>query len=112
LPRSLLSDVLVVLTELVTNGIRYGLSSPDQRLVVDVEVADTTITLTVCQPGPGLDPDIVPVPREDGGWGLLVVDRLTTRWGVTVNDHTCVWAEFETAGRSGQSRDQRDARDQ
>jgi hypothetical protein len=48
----------------------------------------------VCDRGRGLDPTTVPQPREEGGWGLLLVQQLTTRWGIRTNDHTCVWAEM------------------
>ena len=61
---------------------------------------DDALFLYVCDPGPGLDPAIIPEPREEGGWGLVLVDRLATRWGVTTNDHTCVWAEFDLRAAS------------
>jgi len=67
---------------------------------VRVRLNDGSLTLEVCDPGHGLDPEIIPEPREEGGWGLVLVERLSTRWGVRVNDHTCVWAEFDLgAGR-------------
>ena len=100
IPGSLVSNVLIVLTELVTNSVRHGSLSPEHGVDVEIRVDQRSLTLSVCDPGPGLDPDVIPEPKEEGGWGLILVDRLSTRWGVTVNDHTCVWAEFALAGDS------------
>ena len=91
----LLSNIMLVLTELVTNSVRHGSSPPDAGVEVEVRVDQRSLFLTVCDPGPGLDPAIIPEPRDEGGWGLVLVDKLATRWGVTTNDHTCVWTEFD-----------------
>jgi serine/threonine-protein kinase RsbW len=84
-----------VLTELVTNSVRHGSSSPEHPVEVSMALDESCLSLSVCDPGKGLEPGAVPHPREDGGWGLVLVERLSSRWGVHVNDHTCVWAEFD-----------------
>jgi serine/threonine-protein kinase RsbW len=94
-PESLTDRALLVLTELVTNSILHGSAPPSQPVVVRVRLDERALTLTVCDPGHGLDPAIVPRPREQGGWGLVLVERLSSRWGVRVNNTTCVWAEFD-----------------
>ena len=101
LPRPLLDSILLVMTELVTNSIRHGRVGSEHGVEVNVRVGDRALTLEVCDPGPGLDPEIIPEPREEGGWGLVVVDRLSTQWGVRTNDHTCVWAEFDLGAAVG-----------
>ena len=62
---------------------------------MEVRINSRSVSLSVCDPGPGLDPEIIPEPSEEGGWGLVLVDQIATRWGVTTNHHTCVWAEFD-----------------
>jgi anti-sigma regulatory factor (Ser/Thr protein kinase) len=95
LPPSVLANALLVLTELVTNSVLHGPVPKDRGVDVEIRLDERRLTLSVCDPGPGLDPDIIPKPRDEGGWGLLLVDRLSSRWGVKVNDHTCVWADFD-----------------
>jgi two-component sensor histidine kinase len=95
LSRPLLDSILLVQTELVTNSVRHGGVGSERGVEVKVRVGEQTVTLEVCDSGPGLDPEIIPEPRDEGGWGLVVVERLSTRWGVSTNDHTCVWAEFD-----------------
>jgi hypothetical protein len=36
------------------------------------------------------------MPHADGtgGWGLQLVDRVATEWGVDITDTTCVWFEL------------------
>jgi anti-sigma regulatory factor (Ser/Thr protein kinase) len=85
-------DVLLVVTELVTNALLHGTGSPVLRLAggrrhVRVEVDDA---------GPAL-----PRPRSPGGgggWGLHVVASLGSGWGVVPYEGgKVVWCEL-TAG--------------
>jgi anti-sigma regulatory factor (Ser/Thr protein kinase) len=95
-PRSVVDDALVVVTELVTNSVRHGPSGAARSIVVHVTLTERSIGVRVCDPGHGLDPRTVPHPRDTGGgWGLVLVQRLATRWGIDTNDQTCVWAEFD-----------------
>jgi anti-sigma regulatory factor (Ser/Thr protein kinase) len=96
-----LQDILLVLTELVTNSVRHSPAGPERAVEVGLTIDHGMLTLEVCDPGWGIDTDIVPEPRglEGGGWGLVLVDRLSTRWGVRANDHMCVWAEFDLDDR-------------
>ena len=36
------------------------------------------------------------MPHSDGsgGWGLQLVDRVASTWGVKVDEPTCVWFEL------------------
>ncbi|MFF4305162.1 SpoIIE family protein phosphatase [Streptomyces sp. NPDC001601] len=83
---------LLVLSELVTNAVRFGTGPVTVRLVR----AGSRLTCEVGDSGNGR-------PRlrrgdllDDGGRGLHVVHKLTTRWGVRWTDTgKAVWAELE-----------------
>jgi hypothetical protein len=65
-------DALLVVTELATNALRHGGGDPVLRLSVDG--ADVRIEVFDDNPAP-------PVRRPagaDGGWGLALVDRLSS----------------------------------
>jgi anti-sigma regulatory factor (Ser/Thr protein kinase) len=72
-------DVLLVVSELITNALVHGHGAPVLRLTCDpervlIEVGDESAKL--------------PEAREPGpadGWGLHVIRQLCTRWGVS--DH-------------------------
>ncbi|MGW3965628.1 ATP-binding protein [Amycolatopsis sp. NPDC005003] len=65
-------DALLVVTELATNALRHGRGEPVLRLSVDG--GDVRIEVFDDNPAP-------PVRRpagDDGGWGLALVDRLSS----------------------------------
>jgi anti-sigma regulatory factor (Ser/Thr protein kinase) len=91
---ALLEDVLLMLSEVVTNAISHG--QADERSEVGVEVVrrGTRTTFRVTDDGPGFRPTDRPPDGDHHGFGLLVVDRLAHRWGVARSDgRTCVWFE-------------------
>ncbi len=85
----------MILSELVTNAIRHAGVRRDAKLEVVVETGDGDICGRVVDPGPGFDPEGLPDrPLHEGGFGLRIVDKLATRWGVSRNGRTEVWFEL------------------
>ncbi|CAN5878491.1 hypothetical protein BH23ACT12_BH23ACT12_09530 [soil metagenome] len=95
LSRADLFAASLILTELVTNVIRHGCSGEDDELEVDIERSAGSLRIQVTQPGPLFDPREVlrRPPKELGGWGLVMLDRLCSGWGVD-HDQNAVWAEL------------------
>jgi anti-sigma regulatory factor (Ser/Thr protein kinase) len=90
---SVVPDVRLLVSELITNSVKYGgdgrvqliLRSEDPRHV-HVEVVDQ---------GVGFVPAARARPKtEPGGWGLHMVEALTERWGVREGS-THVWFEID-----------------
>ena len=87
-------DVLVLISELITNAVRHGGAGEGETIVVHVAIAPDLLRVEVCDRGPGFVPPAVPRPRpEGGGNGLVLLARLSSRWGVASDDATCVWFE-------------------
>ncbi len=96
LPPEKLEELRLVVSELVTNSILHaGLSSND-RISLRVTVSAGSVSGRVCDPGTGFEVSSKPCPRPDlrGGWGLPILERISDRWGVERNNHTCVWFEI------------------
>ena len=51
--------------------------------------------MEVADPGRGFDPASVTGPREIGGYGLFLVKRIASRWGVDPTDGVNVWFELD-----------------
>ena len=93
-PAELLGDLLVVVSELVTNAVVHTRASGrvtvrwnGRRAVVQVDDAD---------PSPPVL--LEPVPAI-GGRGLLLVDRLSAAWGTDARpDGKSVWAALDAVG--------------
>lgn len=80
-------DVVLLVSELVTNSVRH---SNSEEIDIHVQAADSTIRVEVSDDGPGFVSD---VPRGDG-MGLMLVDKLSEDWGLRVGDRFTVWAEL------------------
>jgi anti-sigma regulatory factor (Ser/Thr protein kinase) len=90
-----LSDLELVLTEVVTNAVRHG--SPGGAVQLAATPKPAFLCVQVTDEGPGLVPSPGAMATdENGGFGLFIVERLTRRWGVTrENRRTRVWFEFD-----------------
>ncbi|HEU4319870.1 MAG TPA: ATP-binding protein [Acidimicrobiia bacterium] len=84
-------DVLLLVSELVTNSVRH---SGSEEIDVKVSTIDGHIRVEVSDSGPGFD---AADPRGDG-LGIDIVQRLAERWGYTSGDRFTVWAELERTG--------------
>jgi anti-sigma regulatory factor (Ser/Thr protein kinase) len=95
LPGEALSDAKMLLTELVTNGIRHG-ARADGWVRLIVREVDKILRIEVTDSGEMEGVPAIRPPRLDqvGGWGLQVVDSIATRWGVTDDTGRTVWCEL------------------
>lgn len=94
-----LEDVKLLVSELVTNSVKYGASGA-VRLCVEAR-SPHAVHVEVVDRGASF----VPMPRnrpaiDPGGWGLHLVQALSDRWGVH-EDVARVWFEI-ARGSSGE----------
>lgn len=91
-----LSDVELLVSELATNSVRHGGAGESAELSLELEVTDECVRLAWCDPGPGFEETLKPAPHteREGGYGLVLLDRLATTWGVQRNGSFCVWFEI------------------
>lgn len=97
LPAAVRGDVLLLLTELVTNAIRHSGVSSDQSLHVELRQWPRRVRVEVVDPGTRFT-RVTPSVRADqsGGFGLVLVDRIANSWGVGRSESgTGVWFEIE-----------------
>ncbi len=86
-------DAALLVSEVVSNSVRHaGLGATD-AIEVRVRGSRAMLHVDVIDPGPGFEPQVHP-RQDDGGWGLWILDRLATRWGVEHDDRTRVWFDL------------------
>lgn len=88
-------DLRLLVTELVTNSIRHAGLSADEAVVLRIR-AGSTVRVEVWDGGAGFTRAAqTPAQGAHSGWGLFLVERLSTRWGIERTSRTCVWAEID-----------------
>jgi anti-sigma regulatory factor (Ser/Thr protein kinase) len=89
----LMETMRLLVTELVANSVKHARAD---HVELKVLVGRTAVWIEVLDEGPGFEP----VPRDgdsrdDSGWGLFLVERLSNRWGVVRDGSaTRVWFEL------------------
>jgi two-component sensor histidine kinase len=94
-PEDIAHTLLLLSTEIVGNAVRHAGLADDQKIVFFARLRNDFARVEVADPGIGFDPDTV----ETEGFGLRLLDKLATRWGVESSRGCKVW--FEVDRRSG-----------
>jgi anti-sigma regulatory factor (Ser/Thr protein kinase) len=87
-----LEDLQLVVSELVTNSVKFG---PQRPITLSLQIGtEGLVRGEVIDQGDGelAMIEMNPEPTLDGGWGLHLVDRVSQRWGVHQGS-THVWFE-------------------
>ena len=91
-----LPDVRLLVSELVTNSVKYGGDGPVR---LELTARPDGIRAEIIDQGGGFEPKERSKDLDKvGGWGLHLVEHLTDRWG-THEGSTHVWFEIDLADR-------------
>jgi len=104
IPAATLDDLKLLVSELVTNSVRHtGLQLGD---LIELRVSGEPgrVRVEVADQGPGFKPQ--PPPRassRESGWGLFLVEQISSRWGLAVDGETRVWFELDFPSANGRT---------
>jgi anti-sigma regulatory factor (Ser/Thr protein kinase) len=92
----LMETLRLLVTELITNSVRHTAA---EELTLRVAIGKSAVLTEVADCGPSFDQACVDnAGAEDTGWGLFLVQRLASSWGVkTDGPEKRVWFELRRA---------------
>jgi len=93
---STLATLVLLTSEIVTNAVIHPDVEPPGLIRVYAQINHETIRIEVSDSGNGFVPHPRHHERLDGGYGLYLVEKEATRWGVEQAPQTTVWFELET----------------
>ncbi|HEY8199877.1 MAG TPA: ATP-binding protein [Actinomycetota bacterium] len=93
------SNLALLVSELVTNSLRHATFGPESWVQVEATISPGLVRVEVEDPGRRFPspPDL----ETEGGWGLILVDRMASRWGVARDEQTRVWFEADLPRADG-----------
>lgn len=90
-----LRNARLLVSEIVTNAVRYA----DGLIELVVDKEDGRLHVEVLDRGAGFEPEARSAGQDVGsGWGLHILSRLATRWGVDKSEGARVWFELDPSG--------------
>ena len=104
---NVLFDIRLLVSELVTNCVKHAAVGPEESIVLNVDIQDERVRVSVVDEGPGFEPPATPLTEQaaeaGSGWGLFLVDQLSNAWGVERDAGATVWFELNRhrAGEAG-----------
>ena len=97
LPKRRLADVELLVSELATNSVRHAGCGETDELSMEADVAPDKVRVRLSDPGSGFEartPEPPPTGSA-GGYGLVLLERLSDRWGVQRENGFSVWFEVQ-----------------
>jgi anti-sigma regulatory factor (Ser/Thr protein kinase) len=92
------SHTLVLLvSEVVSNAVLHSGGPAQAPIELSAEIADDAIRIAVSDAGDGFVPEERDPARAGGGYGLYLLERAASRWGVEGDGTTTVWFELALA---------------
>jgi len=95
LPGPVLGDLQLLVTEIVANSVRHGGVGEDGEIDLRVGIRDGRVRVEMRDTGIQADPHLrAPDLGGGGGFGMLLVSRMSERWGVDHDPNVVMWFEL------------------
>jgi anti-sigma regulatory factor (Ser/Thr protein kinase) len=91
---SLEQTIVLLVSEVVSNAVRHSPGPADSAIALEATITDQSVRIAVTDTGPGFTPRQRDPERLDQGYGLYLLDKAATNWGVESGNGTTVWFEL------------------
>jgi anti-sigma regulatory factor (Ser/Thr protein kinase) len=95
LPRRQLADIELLVSELATNSVRHAGCGESEEIAIEADVEPDRVRVRLFDAGQGFEAHTPAPPAKGaaGGYGLVLLERLSDRWGVQRENGFNVWFE-------------------
>jgi len=96
---SVCQTLVLLVSEVVSNAVLHSAGPHDAPIGLSASVGADAVRITVTDAGEGFIPGERDPGRIDGGYGLFLLSKASSRWGVEAGAPTSVWFELDVAGQ-------------
>jgi anti-sigma regulatory factor (Ser/Thr protein kinase) len=93
--------VVLLVSEVVSNAVRHSNGPEQAPISLDARVTDRAVRIAVTDAGGGFEPRPRDPERLGEGYGLYLVAKAASAWGVDSEGGTTVWFEMDRDGGAG-----------
>jgi anti-sigma regulatory factor (Ser/Thr protein kinase) len=86
--------LVLLISEVVSNAVLHSSGPAEAPITVTANVTPDVFHVTVTDAGDGFTPSRRDPERVEGGYGLYLLERAASRWGVETTSPTTVWFEL------------------
>ena len=98
LESKLRQTLVLLVSEVISNAVLHSSGPANAGITMTAVVGEDSVRVTVTDAGAGFTPTERDPDRVEGGYGLYLVEKAASRWGVEVSPPTSVWFELARAG--------------
>ena len=91
---SLRQTLVLLISEVVSNAVLHSSGPDNAPITVTAMVTRDVFHVSVSDAGDGFTPGQRDPARVEGGYGLFLLEKAASRWGVEASSPTTVWFEL------------------
>ncbi|HEV2922464.1 MAG TPA: ATP-binding protein [Solirubrobacteraceae bacterium] len=91
---SLRQTLVLLISEVVSNAVLHSDGPADAPITLTATVRQDVFHVSVTDAGDGFTPGQRDPARVEGGYGLFLLEKAASRWGVEERSPTTVWFEL------------------
>jgi anti-sigma regulatory factor (Ser/Thr protein kinase) len=91
---SLGQTIVLLVSEVVSNAVRHSDGPTDAPIALAATIGDSAVRIAVTDAGNGFTPRPRDPERLGEGYGLYLVEKSASSWGVESDGGTTVWFEL------------------
>lgn len=91
-------SLILLVSEVVSNAVRHSADQTEAPVRLVATFGEQTIRVVVTDAGIGFTPRPRDPGRTHDGYGLYLLEKVATRWGVESRGDTKVWFELPRGG--------------